>query len=146
MALDTSCLLPQPPCCGPCSRSKTRGKRLTTRPTLNVLSRHFSALRCLRQSCGQLPRLLDQSCLLGGALSHTSTRCASPASTPAVTPAAVVVVATPTIFAATPAVAVPAVATVAASLFPPVSFCQLFLWGSAKRQDRGPCRGLSAGP
>ena len=106
---------------------------------LNVLSRYSSALRCLCQRCGHLPRLLDQSFLLGGALSHTSTRCA-------VTPAAVVVVATPTIFAATPTVAVPAVATVAASLFPPVSFCQLLLRGSVKRQGRGPRRGLSAGP
>ena len=99
---------------------------------LNVLSRDFSALRCLRQSCGQLPRLLDQSCPLGGALSQTSTRCTSPPPTTAVTPAAVAVVATHTIFAATPTVAVSAVATVAASLFPPVLFCQLFLRGSAK--------------
>ena len=76
----------------------------------------------LCQSCGQLPRLLDRNCPLGGALRHTSTRCA-------VTPAAAVVVATPTIFAATPTVAVPAVATVAASLFPPVKFRQLFLRG-----------------
>ena len=86
-----------------------------------------------------LPWLLDQSCPLGGTLRHTGTRCA-------VTPAAVVVVATPTIFTATPTVAVPAVATVAASLFPPVSFCQLFPRDSAKRQGRGPRRGLSAGP
>ena len=98
-----------------------------------------SALRCLRQSCGQLPRLLDQISPLGGALRHTSTRCA-------VTPAAFVVVATPIIFAATPTVAVPAFATVAALLFPPVLFCQLFLLGSAKRQGRAPRRGLSAGP
>ena len=97
---------------------KTSGRRLTSRPTLNILSRRSSALRCLRQSCGQLPRLLNQRCPFIGAVSYTSTRCASPASTIAVTPAAVVVVATPTIFAATPTVAVPAVATVAASLFP----------------------------
>ena len=81
------------------------------------------ALRCLRHSCGQLPRLLDQRCPLGGAVSHTSTRCASAASTTGVTPAAVVVVATPTIFSATTTVAVPAVATFAASLFPLVAFC-----------------------
>ena len=56
-----------------------------------------TALRCLRQSCGQLPRLLDKGCHLIGALSHTSTRCASTATTPAVTPAVVVVVATPTV-------------------------------------------------
>ena len=62
------------------------------------LPRYSSALRRLRQSCGQLPRLLKQSFSLGGALSHTSTRCASPASTTAVT-LAVVVVVTPTIFA-----------------------------------------------
>ena len=67
----------------------------------------------------ELPRLLDEICPLGGALSHTSTRCVSPASTTAVIPAAVVVVATPTMFAATPTVAIPAVATVAGSLFPP---------------------------
>ena len=66
--------------------------------------------------------VLDQSCSLGGALRHASTRCA-------VTPAATVVVATPT-------VAVPAVATVAASLFPSFSFCQLFLRGSAGPKDR----------
>ena len=94
MALDTFCLLPRPPRCGPCSRTKTSGRRLTSRPMLNVISRHSPALRYLRQSCGQLPRLLDQSCPLGGALRHTSTRCP-------VTPAPVVVVATPTIFAAT---------------------------------------------
>ena len=93
-----------------------------------------------------LPRLLDQSCSLGGALSHTSIRCASPASTTAVTNAAAVVVATPTVFVATPTVSVPAVATVAASLFPPVAFPQLFLQDSAKRQGREPRRGPSAGP
>ena len=81
--------------------------------------------------------LLDQSCPLGGALRHNSTLCA-------VTPTAVVVVTTPTIFSASPTVAVPAVATVAT--FPPVSFCQFFLRGSAKRQDRGPRRWLSAEP
>ena len=86
-----------------------------------------------------LPWLLDQSCPLGGVLRHTSTQCA-------VTPAVVVVVATPTIFAPTPTVGVPAIVIVAASLFPPVSFCQLFLRESAKRQGRGPLRGLSAGP
>ena len=101
--------------------------------------RHSSALCCLRQSCSQPPRLLNQGCPLGGALRHTSNRCT-------VTPAAVVVVATPTIFAANPMVAVPTVATVAASLFPPVSLCQLFLQSSAKTQGRGPRRGLSAGP
>ena len=70
---------------------------------------------------------------------HTSTRFA-------VTPAAVVVVATRTILADTPTFAVPAVATVAASLLSLVLFCQLFLLGSAKRQGRGPRRGLSAEP
>ena len=64
----------------------------------------------------------------------------------AVTAAAVVVVATPTICAATLTIAVPVVVTVPASQFPPVSFCQFFLWGSAKRNGWGPCRGLSAGP
>ena len=59
---------------------------------------------------------------------------ASLASTTAATPAAVVVVATPAIFAATPGVtpltsAVPAVATVAASLFRPGAFRELFLQG-----------------
>ena len=54
------------------------------------------------------------------------------APTTAVTPAAVVVVATPTTFAATLTIAVPAVASVAASLFPPVSFCQHLFRGSAK--------------
>ena len=113
---------------------------------MNVLSCRSYALRCLRQSCGQLPPLLDQRVHLGGALSHTSARCASPASTIAVTPAVLAVVVTPTMFAAAPTVAVPAVATVAASLFPPLSFCQFFLRDSAKRQGRGPLLGLSAGP
>ena len=113
---------------------------------LNVFLRRSSAFRCLRQSCGQLPQLLDQSCLLGGALSLTSTRCASTASTMAVTPAAMVVVATPTTFAATPTVAVPAVATVAASLLPLIAFRPIFLRGSARRRGRGPRRGTSAGP
>ena len=67
MALDTSCLLSRPPRCRRCSRTMTSGRRLTSRPTLNGLSRHSSALRCLRQSCGQLPRLLAQSCLIGSA-------------------------------------------------------------------------------
>ena len=140
MALDTSCLPPRPPRCVPCSRTKTSGRRLTT---LNVLSLYSSALR---QSCGQLPRLLGQRCLLSDVPSHASARCASPASTTVVPPAAEVVVATLTIFAATPTVAIPAVTTVAASLFPPASFGQLVLQGSAKRQGRGPRRGLSAGP
>ena len=113
---------------------------------MNVLSRRPYALRCLRQSCDQLPPLLDQGVSLGGALIRTSTGWASSASTTAVTPAVVVVVVTPTMFAAAPTVAVPAVATVAASLFPLLSFCQLFLRGSDKRQGRGPLRGLSAGP
>ena len=133
MALDTSCPLPRPSRCGhPCSRTKTSGRRLTSRPTLNVLSRRSYAPRCLRQSCGQLPRLLDPRYPLGGAFSHTSTGCGSPTSTSAVPPAAVVVIATLTIFATTPTVAVPVVATVAALLFPPVSFGQRFLRGSAK--------------
>ena len=72
--------------------------------------------------------------LLGGTLSHTSTQCAFPGSITATTPAAVVLVATPTMFAATPTVAVSAGATVAESLFPPVLFRQLFLRGSSKRQ------------
>ena len=98
---------------------KTSERRLTSGPTLNVLSRRFYALRCLRQSCGQLPPLLDQSVPFGGTFSHTSTRYASPASTTVVTPAVVVVVFTPTNFPATPVVAVPVVATVAASPFSP---------------------------
>ena len=126
MALDTSCLLPRPPRCGSFSVTKTGGRRLTSRPTLNVLSRHSSALGRLRQGCGQLPRVVDQSFPLGGALSTPRTRFA-------VTPAAVVVVATPTILANTPTFAVSAAATDAASLLPPVLFCQLFLLGSAKR-------------
>ena len=77
-------------------------------------NRRSSGIGCLHQSGGQLPLLLDQSCSLGGALSYTRTRCASPASTTAVTPAVVVVVATPNIFADTPTVAVSTVAAVAA--------------------------------
>ena len=69
--------------------------------------RRLTALRCLRQSCGQLPRLLDQSCQPGGALSHTSTRCASAATTPAVTPAVVVVVATSTVLLPSPRLGAP---------------------------------------
>ena len=55
IAIDASCLLPRPPRCGPCSRPKTSGRRLTSRPTLDVLSRRSSALLCLRQSCGHYP-------------------------------------------------------------------------------------------
>ena len=72
MVLDTYCLLPRPPRCGRrCSRTKTSGRRSKSRPMLNVVCRRSYALRCLRHCCGQLPRLLDQSCPLGGALSHT---------------------------------------------------------------------------
>ena len=51
MALDTFCLLPRPPRCGPCSRTKSSGRMLTIRPTLNVPLAPF-----LRQSCGHCPR------------------------------------------------------------------------------------------
>ena len=82
MALDTSCLRPRQHRCGrPCSRTKTIGKRRTSRPTLNVLLRLSSVLRCLRQSCDQLPRLLDQGYPLDGALSQTAVPPASVAST-----------------------------------------------------------------
>ena len=141
MARDACCLLPRSPCRGPRSRPKTSGRRLTSRPTLNVLSRRSSALRCLVQSCGHCPCCCDQICLLSGALSHHQHpmrflrlhhRCH---------PAAVVVVATLTIFAATLTATVPAIATVAASPFSPVAFRQLFLRGSAERKGRGPRRG-----
>ena len=79
----------------------------------------FLRPRCLRQSCGQLPRLLDPTYPFGGAFSHTSTGCDSSASTSAVPPAAVVVVATLTFFATTPTVAVPVAALVAAWRFFP---------------------------
>ena len=45
-----------------------------------------------------------------------------------------------------PTGAVPTVATVAASLFPPVAFRQLFLRGLARRRGRGPRRGPLVGP
>ena len=118
--------------------------RATSCPTMNVLSRRTSVLHCLHQSCGQLSRFWDQSCPLNGALSHTSTRCASPSPTAVVTPAAVVVVATPTNIEAIPTLAVPAVVTVGASLFSPVAFCQLFVRGSTTRRARGARLRLSA--
>ena len=147
MALHTSCLLPRPRRCGrPCSITRTSGRRLTSRPALNVLSNRFSILRCPRQSCGQLPPVLDQSCPLGGAVIDTSMRCFSPFPTTSVTSAKVVVVGTPTMFATIPTVVVPAVATVALFLFLPVSLRQLSLSGSARRRGRRARRVSSVGP
>ena len=179
-----ACYHGKPRCGRPCSRTKTSGRGLTSRLTRNALSRRSSALRCLRQSYGQPPQMLDQAFPLGGALSHTTfsllsvtsssplppaelrstalvvepqsillggalshtTQCASPASTTSVTPAAVMVVATPTVFAATLTLAVHAIATVAASLFSQVAFRLLFLRGSARIRSRGHRRGPSEGP
>ena len=55
LLLDTSFLLPRPSRCVPSSRTKTSGRRLSSRPTLNVFSRYSSALLCLHQSCGHCP-------------------------------------------------------------------------------------------
>ena len=118
--------------------------RLTSRPTLNVPLAPLLHPPLPPPELRPLPWLLDQSCPLGGGLSHTSTRCASPTSSTAVTPAAVVVVATPTIFAATPTSAIPAVATVAASLFSLVSFANSSF--EFRPKDRDSRRGLLAGP
>ena len=151
IALNIVCLLPRPPCCGPCYRPKTSWRKLTSLPTLKVLSCRSSAFRCLHQTCGHCAGCCDQRFPLGGALSHTSTRCASPPSTTAVAPAAMVVVATPTIVAATSEVTTPngtvaTATTVAASLFAPVAFRQLLLRGSARRRDWAHRREPSAGP
>ena len=93
-----------------------------------------------------LPRQLVKGCPLGGALSHTSTRYASPASTTAVTPVAVVVVATLIIFATTPSVAVLAVRNVVTPLFLPVASRQLVRQSLARRRGRRPRCGPSVGP
>ena len=82
----------------------------------------------------------------------TSTRRPSPAFTiVAVAPAAVVVVATPTIFAGTPGAttptgSVPAVVASAVSLFPPLGFRQLFLRGRPENGVGGLVVAPVAGP
>ena len=147
IARGTSCLLPRPPRRGPCSRPNTSGRRLTIRPTLNVLSRRPSALRCLRHSCGHCPGSCDQGCPLGGALCHHQHPTRLPHLHHHCHPRGGGSGRHPhRRFAATPTGAAPAVATVAASLFPPVSFRQLFLRGSARRRGRGPRRGPSTRP
>ena len=55
----TCCLLRRSPRRGAPSRPKISGRRLSSRPTLNVLSCHSIALRCFPQSCGHGPGCCD---------------------------------------------------------------------------------------